>query len=402
MIQEIYSQLEPEKRRLVEQVVRTYQEAGHQCFLVGGSVRDLGLGLLPKDFDFATNAPLEASFRLFPKVIPTGVAHGTVTLLLGGMTFEVTRYRLDVKTDGRHAEIRFAPTLEEDLARRDLRINAIAFEPLSGQVFDPQGGLRDLEERMIRFVGPARERILEDHLRALRYLRMIAKLAPYGFGYEPKELGEVQQSFDPTVLSLERVYDELGKMRVLPQLDPHFLVQQLSTLRIFAPRLSEKNHPLAIELLLTLGDQTALGALVSHERGDKKADEDLRLTRREKRLIQLLLASWGETLEKDLDLKAFVSPCPPEDRRELAFLAQKLWGAQGMDRMETWEKALIPLQVSDLQVPANSLAELGFHGKALGEMQKFLLRRVWADPSLNQPERLVQLASDQKEEKLLK
>ncbi|OGH02375.1 MAG: hypothetical protein A2600_06395 [Candidatus Lambdaproteobacteria bacterium RIFOXYD1_FULL_56_27] len=402
MIQEIYSQLAPEKRRWVEQVIGTYQKAGHQCYLVGGSVRDLGLGLLPQDFDFATNAPLEASFKLFPKVIPTGVAHGTVTLLLGGMTFEVTRYRLDVQTDGRHAEVRFAQTLEEDLGRRDLRINAIAFEPLTGQVIDPEGGLKDLAERMIRFVGPAAERIREDHLRALRYLRMIAKLAPYGFGYEPDELAAVLQSFDPKVLSLERIYDELGKMKALPQLDPHFLVQQLSALQIFAPRLSPQSHPLAIELLLTFGDRTALGALVSWERGANRAEEDLRLTRREKRLIQLLLTRWGEPLESDLDLKAFLSPCQPEDREELAQLAQRLWGARGIDRVKLWEKALVPLQVSDLKISANGLAELGFHGKALGEIQKFLLTQVWADPSQNQPEKLVRLALNQREENLLK
>ena len=191
--------------------------AGEARF-VGGCVRDTLLGLAIADIDIATlHEPAAAMARLTAagiRVVPTGIAHGTVTAILPGGPIEVTTLRRDVSTDGRHAIVAFANDWREDAARRDFTMNALYADPATGEVFDWFGGLADLAARRVRFIGDPLRRIAEDHLRILRFFRFHAR-----FGDDVDDAGLdacAARANDLMALSRERIAAELLKLLVAP------------------------------------------------------------------------------------------------------------------------------------------------------------------------------------------
>ena len=158
-------------------VMAALTRAGHRAYFVGGTVRNALMGLEPGDIDIATDALPERVMALARaaglKPVPTGVAHGTVTVVADGQGIEVTTFRRDVETDGRRAVVAFSELIEHDAERRDFTMNAL-YATASGEVIDPLGGLPDLEARRVRFVGEPRDRIREDFLRILRFFRFHA------------------------------------------------------------------------------------------------------------------------------------------------------------------------------------------------------------------------------------
>ena len=158
-------------------IARRLEEAGHEAWCVGGAVRDSLLGGEQKDFDLATSATPEQVQRLFKRTVAVGVKYGTVGVFDSDRVLhEVTTFRHDVRTDGRHAEVAFGVSLDEDLARRDFTVNAIAYHPLRAEWKDPFGGAEDLGRRRLRAVGDPAARFREDYLRVLRALRFAARL----------------------------------------------------------------------------------------------------------------------------------------------------------------------------------------------------------------------------------
>ncbi|WP_050725213.1 CCA tRNA nucleotidyltransferase [Vulgatibacter incomptus] len=181
-------------------VLQTLRNHGHEAFVVGGAVRDLLCGIAPSELDLATDAPAERVAALFARVIPTGIAHGTVTVLHDGASYEVTTYRGD------------APVIEEDLARRDFTVNAMAFDPLEGRFLDLHGGRADLSNRLIRAVGEAHDRFGDDPLRVMRACRFASRM---GFRIERKTRRAIPahlQAFKK--VAPERIRDELSKLLV--------------------------------------------------------------------------------------------------------------------------------------------------------------------------------------------
>jgi poly(A) polymerase len=182
---------------------------------VGGAVRDDLLGLPVNDVDFATRLrPDEVVERLQGaglKAVPTGFEHGTVTAVSDGHPYEITTLRRDVETFGRHATVAFTDDWKEDAARRDFTINALMADPLSGEIYDYFGGLADLEQRHVRFIGDPFERIAEDHLRILRFFRFHAR---FGMGKPDSAALEActARAKDLMALSRERIADELLKL----------------------------------------------------------------------------------------------------------------------------------------------------------------------------------------------
>jgi poly(A) polymerase len=207
---------------------------------VGGAVRDDLLGLAVNDIDLATRLrPPEVIARLDAasiKAVPTGIDHGTVTAISAGHPFEVTSLRRDVSTDGRRATVAFTDDWEEDAARRDFTINALSADPCSGELFDYFGGLGDLTERRVRFIGDPLQRIAEDHLRILRFFRFHAR---FGAG-EPDQAALdacARRANDLMALSRERIADELLKLLALP--DPAPTVGVMLQRGILKPVLPE-------------------------------------------------------------------------------------------------------------------------------------------------------------------
>ncbi|MBX5481083.1 MAG: HD domain-containing protein [Myxococcaceae bacterium] len=196
----------------VFRVLARLKERGFEAYLVGGCVRDMVRGATPKDFDIATSARPEEVQRSFPKTIPTGVEHGTVTVLSQGTPVEVTTFR----TEGAYLDARrpstvsFHTNIEEDLSRRDFTINAMAWDPVSSKLVDPFGGEADIGRRLIRCVGAPELRFAEDGLRALRAVRFAAVL---GFEIDPA----TEAAIPPTLpsfrrIALERVREEFTRL----------------------------------------------------------------------------------------------------------------------------------------------------------------------------------------------
>ena len=228
-------------------IINTLENAGYEAYVVGGCVRDCILGRQPEDWDITTSAKPEQVKALFSRTIDTGLQHGTVTVMLDKEGFEVTTYRLDGEyEDGRHPKtVTFTPDLEEDLKRRDLTINAMAYNDREGLV-DLFGGMEDLEAGIIRCVGKPEERFQEDALRILRAIRFSAQL---GYEIEPETLTAIQRlaaALDR--ISEERIQVELVKLLVSPH--PEYLrtAYDNGVTRVFLPEFdkcmeTEQHHP---------------------------------------------------------------------------------------------------------------------------------------------------------------
>jgi len=201
-------QIPPEALRICQ----TLRREGYEAFLVGGAIRDFIMGREAHDWDIATNARPEVMLRIFPRVILTGIQHGTVTAIVDGTGFEVTTYRGDGDyTDGRRPDaVSFLDRIEDDLARRDFTMNAIAYDPIDDRTVDPFGGMADIANKVIRAVGDPRRRFHEDGLRVMRAARFAATL---GFSIEPETLEGIRPNLEVfSKVSIERVHDELFKI----------------------------------------------------------------------------------------------------------------------------------------------------------------------------------------------
>jgi tRNA nucleotidyltransferase (CCA-adding enzyme) len=203
-------------------VCHRLRQAGHQAFIVGGSVRDLLIGRPPGDFDVATSAHPDATMRLFGSryAIPTGLQHGTVTVLAGEPPnprhVEVTTFRGEgAYLDGRRpSTVTFSATLDEDLSRRDFTMNAIAYDPVAHTLVDPWDGQGDIGRKTIRTVGDPVLRFTEDGLRPMRAVRQAAQL---GFSLEPATQAAIPRAMASfRKVSAERIRDELRKLLLSP------------------------------------------------------------------------------------------------------------------------------------------------------------------------------------------
>jgi tRNA nucleotidyltransferase (CCA-adding enzyme) len=192
----------------VKEIAATLEKAGFETWCVGGAIRDALLGHPHLDWDLATAAKPQDVQKLFKRTVPVGIEFGTLGVLdADNVMHEVTTFRKDVQTDGRHAVVEFGVSLDDDLARRDFTINAIAYSPKTGEIRDPFGGQKDIEKKIIRAVGDPRERMREDRLRALRAIRFAAR---FGFEIEPATWAAIVESApDMKRLSAERVKQEI-------------------------------------------------------------------------------------------------------------------------------------------------------------------------------------------------
>ena len=215
-----------------------FNRAGHQCYLVGGAVRDMLLGRRVQDFDIATDALPGEVTKIFRRVIPTGIKHGTVTVLFKGNRFEVTTFRIDREYgDGRRPDsVTFSPSIQEDLRRRDFTINSMAYDLRENRLLDPHRGRKDLKAGIIRAIGDPLKRFQEDGLRPIRACRFAAQL---GFRIEEHTFACITLSIDTVKqVSAERIRDEF--VRILEAPTPSIGLERLNDcgiLRLFMPEL---------------------------------------------------------------------------------------------------------------------------------------------------------------------
>lgn len=283
----------------LRQVLDALQATGARAWLVGGVVRNALLGEPVDDIDIATTAPPHEVMRLAEaaglRAVPTGIDHGTITLVADGHGFEVTTLRRDVETDGRHAVVAFTADLAEDAARRDFTMNALYAAP-SGEVIDPVGGLPDLSDHRLRFVGDPEARIREDYLRILRFFRFLAR---YGRHADPAALAACAALKDGLArIARERIGAEMRKL--LGAADPGPAVALMAETGVL-PLLLPGANPARLDALLAAERAEdvppswprRLAALAAADPADL-----LRLSKAEAKALAALRQAQGWTLDE--------------------------------------------------------------------------------------------------------
>ena len=271
-------------------VCKVLKDGGADVYFVGGCVRNALLGAGASDLDLCTNMRPERVIDVAEaagiRAIPTGIDHGTVTLVHKSVPYEITTFRRDVATDGRRAVVAFSDCIKEDAARRDFTMNALYARP-DGEVVDPLDGLPDLMARRVRFIGTAENRIREDYLRSLRYFRFHAWYGNADLGFDPDALSAIAGNLDgiPS-LSRERVGQELVKLLAAPDPAPAIAVmRQIGLLSVILPGSDDRAlAPLIhLEAGMPPDPMRRLAAL-----GGEDPREALRLSKAQANMVQLL------------------------------------------------------------------------------------------------------------------
>lgn len=278
-------------------VCRALTEGGALALFVGGCVRNTLLGAPVSDIDISTDARPERVVELAQaagiKAVPTGIDHGTVTLVQDGIPHEVTTFRRDVHTDGRRAVVEFSTKVEEDAARRDFTMNAIYARP-DGTVLDPLNGMPDLRARRVRFIGTASHRIREDYLRSLRYFRFHAWYGDNDAGFDADALDAIASNLDGlSRLSHERVGHEMLKLLAAPDPAPSVAaMRSTGALTQFLSGADDRTLAPLIHLEAEAGAQpSALRRLAALGGADVK--DALRLSKAQARAVQLMMDAAG-------------------------------------------------------------------------------------------------------------
>ena len=382
----------PEK---VVKIAKIMQKNGYRAYAVGGCVRDSLMGRNPSDWDMTTNASPEKMIEIFDgegiRTIPTGLKHGTVTVLLKGETYELTTFRIDGSyTDSRHPDaVTFTDKLADDLCRRDFTVNAMAADPLATdaeeEITDLYGGREDIENKMIRAVGEPEIRFGEDALRILRAVRFAATL---GFKIDDDTKNAAKKCRDGLAsVSVERKKVELEKMLVSDGADKGIeLLFELGLEKFIHPEIKAPKIKLS---LLPRSFAVRIASLFGDS--DTPSLASLKLSRAESSAIKLLC-----------DKNLF---CPEESEKNARRLLAKygehcedavaLHGSPELLKLVKAQRGLDPcLKIADLALSGGELKSLGFEPRTIGEIMDHLLKAVIDDQSLNQKEILISLAKE--------
>jgi len=415
-------------------IVRDLEQAGFEAWCVGGAIRDALLGHDHLDWDLATSATPDQVRSIFgrKRTVPVGIEFGTVGVLdEHGTLHEVTTFRRDVRTDGRHAEVEFGASLDDDLARRDFTINAMAYSPSRKKLHDPFGGGRDLEEGTIRAVGDPGARLREDYLRALRAIRFAAR---FGFEIEAATWNAVRQSAPHlTRLSAERVKQELEKTmdQVRQPSRALSLWKESGALAVLVPELANVSsltlaavdHAAVPGLLRRPGRRLGRLTVLFSELGAGTAlhvGTRLRFSKHESQWIDSVVGHWHKLGDAMATSLRSGSPSDAEVRRWVAAigrtqlaaffrLAAARWAAaasapegergpaaptaravHSLYRRSLKTALRDPVDLRDLAIDGDDLRQVGITpGPGLGKILAALLDLVVTDPSVNVRERLL-------------
>ena len=434
--------------RTIKDFNSVFNENGFSLYVVGGAVRDFLLGQENHDFDFCTNALPEDVLRIFPKVIPTGIKHGTVTVLYYGESFEVTTFRTEGKySDKRHPDnVSFVKDLNEDLSRRDFTVNAFAADCRNGKIIDLFRGKRDLRKKIIKAIGEPSQRFSEDALRLLRMCRFCSKLnfiPEKTTFFAAKELSSTISN-----VSIERICDELFK--ILMSKKPSvgiIMMEDTGLLEVVLPEVSvcrktkqdkigskdvlghilncldasaQAGCSLEVRLAALLHDIAKPSCETLSEDGHvsfyghdiksaqmaeavcKRLKCSTAVTEKVKILIEGHMIRYSENWT-DGAVKRFINRVGIDNINELFELQ---WcdqiASEGKSKKALYEpfikrieKALNePLSLKDLAVSGEDLMEIGIpKGPQLGKILNYLLEKVIDDPSLNDKNTLLKLAT---------
>lgn len=377
-----------------EYIIETLQKNDYEAFAVGGCVRDMLNGDTPHDFDITTSAEPETVMSLFEKTVPTGIKHGTVTVIINGVPNEVTTYR----TDGEYRDHRrpdsviFVKSLREDLARRDFTVNAMAYNQKDG-LKDFFGGRDDIENRILRAVGEPERRFWEDALRILRLFRFSSVL---GFNIEEKTL-KAALEYAPTLksVSAERIYSEL--LKILCGKNPAALkpLTDIGGLGFLGVNTSPDYDILP---LLNSADTKLFAFLYSGGAEVSPALDFLKVPNKTKKTAQdmltLLNMPFPKTKPEIKEMLYLTSPPSAENY----FDYRSAYGkdcAAARDMLTEIIKNGEPYRISDLKIGGRDLKKCGISGRAIGETLEKLRRSVLKNPELNTRSELIKAVKNE-------
>lgn len=356
-----------------QKVCAAVMAEGAEVYFVGGCVRNALMGVAVTDLDISTNAYPDEVLRLAKqagiKAIPTGIDHGTVTLIQDGIPHEITTFRKDVATDGRRAVVAFTSDVAEDAARRDFTMNAIYARP-DGTVVDPLGGMADLRAHRVRFIGDAETRIREDYLRSLRYFRFYAHYGDAEAGFDAEALAAIAANPEGlAALSRERIGSEFLKLLAADDPSPAVAaMRQTGVLAQILPGTDDRALAPLVHLEQDLPADpirrlVALGASEGMQQALRLSNEQMR------RLTRLSMAATGVLSAAELGYRL-----GPGDARDSLLLRAALLEQPLMPDMEAQidlgVAACFPVKAADL-MPDLAGADLG---KALKRLE-----RLWID-----------------------
>ena len=376
----------------IKNCIETVEKAGYEAFCVGGAVRDMISRIKePDDFDLAVSCPPEVTERLFPHTVPTGIKHGTITVLCDGIPVEVTTYRTDGGyKDSRHPEsVTFVGDIREDLARRDFTVNAIAYNESVG-VFDPFDGRGDLERRILRTVGNADRRFGEDALRIMRLYRFAAHL---GFDVEATTGDSAEKNIKLLAnVSAERILAELKKL-----LTGAFLLkgEKLFSCGGLSPFGIPKCDITPLSKLPQDFTLRLAGLLWVSGADTEAAVGALKLDNKTKKEVSALCEALKQTAPSDgISVKFFLSRYGKETFKSFIPLGEVFSGCDGgtlKKLLSLIEERDEPYTVERLAIGGSELVKRGLRGEEVGKTLEQLLVQVIKEPSLNTREKLLNL-----------
>ena len=375
-------------------IARTLEHSGYEAWCVGGTLRDILLGHPHADYDIATTATPEQVQRLFPRTVGVGVKYGTVGVLdRYRVLHEVTTFRRDVATDGRHAVVAYGVSLEEDLARRDFTINAIAYHPLRHEWRDPFHGVEDLEQGLVRAVGQPQDRFREDYLRILRALRFAAR---FDFRIDESTWAAARSAASGLKrLSAERVRDEwfksLRTARSVERLVSLWI--DVGAAEVWLPEL-QRGQAQTLSVTPDARDPVLLTALVC--RNPATVLRRLKASNAEiERAQGLERGPEGPSREDDVSVRRWLATVGAS-----ADDLMRLWSYR-RSKSPPWQPMVAeirrrhdPLTRSDLAISGTDLEDLGLSGPRVGQVLGVLLQRVLERPALNTRDALLALARE--------
>ena len=406
-------------RKEVQEIIEILEANGSTAYLVGGAVRNQLLGIPVKDWDLATSATPDQMIQLFNSsgfsIVPSGIEHGTVTVLNKGLSIEITTYRIEGKySDGRRPDnVRFNASLEEDLMRRDFTINAMAYNKRTGLI-DLFGGLNDLKSKTIRCVGNAQDRFSEDYLRMLRAIRF-ANTLDFNIDLDIKIATKNLKSKMKNI-SDERIEQEISKILTTGHGIKYFSLLQEMVPWLFKEDAKKridmcnyflnyiKNDTLVINLTSTfLYDILSLDFL-----------ERLKYSNKIKNEVNSLIECCQEIEQNDtLFLQSSgvvnynVKKCLLDrfDRLtvfEAMFICQNRIGVN-LTKMGNLTNAVYdilsknePVSISDLDIDGNDIKKFNIKGKGIGECLKTLQEYIWRNPKENKKRFLLRFLKERK------
>ena len=377
----------------IQFIIDTLVKNGFEAYLVGGCVRDMLMGIPPHDYDITTSAPPEIILTIFEKTIPTGIKHGTVTVINGGIAAEVTTYRADGEyADHRRPEsVTFVKSLKEDLARRDFTVNAIAYNEKEG-IKDFFGGIEDINKKILRAVGDPEKRFCEDALRILRLFRFASVL-----GFTPeKETLKAALKCAPLLesISAERISSELRKavngknpMSLKPLTD----IGGLQFIGIKSPDYLKIIPLQSEELALFSFLYSATDDLMSALNFLKPSNKEKRLY---ENILTLLSLPFPQSKEEIKEMLFKTNPISVEKYLyfKSSYFGRDTENAQSMLReiLENGE----PYKISDLKISGKNLINMGISGEKIGETLEYLRKSVVYNPEQNKKSVLLQKSEE--------